>query len=105
MRIVLVVLGALALSGCSVKRELTATGGSRADGTVTLSYEIGDMQKAVLSQERGLATAQARCRAWGYSGAQKFGGESRQCQVPSSYGCIQWLVSVTYQCTGGKVPT
>lgn len=88
------------LIGCSSKKELIATGGSRADGTVTLSYEYGAFEKPQLSMDQGVATATQRCNAWGYPGAEPFGGEQRQCQIASQYGCSRWFVSMTFQCTG-----
>lgn len=100
-----VVVGLLLLvCGCATKKDMVATGGSRADGTVMLSYEIGSMQKAELDPGQGLTTARQRCQAWGYSDAEAFGGETRQCQAPSQYGCLQWLVSVNYQCLGAHKP-
>lgn len=88
--------------GCSrtVQKELIATGGSRADGTVQLSFEHGSLEKPQLDLIQGLATAKQRCAAWGYSDAEQFGGNARQCQVPSQYGCMRWYVTVTYQCLG-----
>jgi hypothetical protein len=93
---------ALALIGCAIKTPvaLVPTGGSRADGTVTLSYEIGSMQKPIVNMEQAAAAAGERCTAWGYHSAQPFGGETRQCQQPSEYGCLRWFVSMTYQCLG-----
>jgi hypothetical protein len=88
--------------GCSTNKELVATGGSRADGTVNLSYELGSLEKPKLNLEKGLATARDRCRAWGYSDAEPFGGETRQCQAPSQYGCVRWLITLTYQCLGDR---
>jgi len=93
---------ALFFAACTVDKQLSATGGSRADGIVELSYEIGDMQSARIDWDRAQADATARCNAWGYQNAEKFGGEKRQCQSPSSYGCMQWFVTVNYQCTNSS---
>ena len=94
----------LVAAGCSTNKTLTPTGGSRLDGTVEMSYEIGSLQKAEINMEQGLTSARERCRAWGYSDAQPFGGERRTCQASNSYGCIQYLVTVTYQCLPGGRP-
>jgi len=91
---------ALALIACAKKVALVPTGGSRADGTVTLSYEIGDMQRAEMDPAQAQAAARERCTAWGYSDAQAFGGQTRQCQMAGQYGCYRWFVSMTYQCLG-----
>jgi hypothetical protein len=98
-KLILCALGALFFASCTVDKQLSATGGSRSDGIVELSYEIGDMQSARIDWNRAQQDATARCAAWGYQNAEKFGGEKRQCQAPSQYGCLQWFVTVNYQCT------
>ncbi len=91
----------LSLSACATPETLQATGGSRADGTVNLSYEYGMFQKPVVDMNLALVTAQARCKAWGYTDAQAFGGQINHCQQFNGYGnCLNMLVTVTYQCTG-----
>lgn len=85
--------------GCTVDKQLSATGGSRSDGIVELSYEIGGFQKAQIDWGRAQTDAVARCQAWGYQNAEKFGGEKRQCQMSSEYGCSQWFVTINYQCS------
>ncbi|MCI9865809.1 hypothetical protein RHIZ_07635 [Rhizobium skierniewicense] len=91
----------LAVVGCvQVNKELVATGGSRADGTVDLSYEQASIETVKLDPAKGLVTARERCVAWGYKDASPFGGESRQCQVSNQYGCAQWLATIRYQCLG-----
>ena len=92
----------LALAACAttVQKDLVATGGSRADGTVELSFEHGQFQKPQLDLQQGLVTAVERCKAWGYKNAEQFGGEARRCQVANNYGCTRWFVTVTYQCLG-----
>lgn len=47
----------LILSGCHVKKQWTATGGSRADGVVRLSYEIGKFEIPQLDENQGLDIA------------------------------------------------
>jgi hypothetical protein len=89
------------LAGCvstPTKKDLVATGGSRADGTVQLSYEMYAYETVETSEAQGLATAKERCAAWGYPNAQPFGGQAKQCQFSNQYGCISWFVTVTYQC-------
>ncbi len=95
----------LALAGCARKKDLIPTGGSRADGTVDLSYELGLYEKPVLDPEKGLIIARQRCAAWGYTGAEAFGGEKRQCQAFYGGDCIRWFVTMTYQCLGANKPT
>lgn len=98
----LAVCSLLAACGPPTTKQLVPTGGSRADGTVDMSYEVGGFENARFDADQARIVAAERCRAWGYTDAGPFGGEKRQCQAPSQYGCLQWFVTVTYQCTGGK---
>lgn len=96
----IVVAAALFMSGCATPVTLTPTGGSRADGTVHLSYEYGVFDKPVVDMEQAQASATRSCSGWGYTGAQPFGGAVQKCQAYNQYGCVRALVTVTYQCTG-----
>jgi hypothetical protein len=91
---------ALGIGGCAITKEWAATGGSRSDGVVKLSYEYGLFQAPQVSAQQGLELAKARCSAWGYSGAEAFGGVTRVCNNRDSTGCNSWLVTAEYQCTG-----
>jgi YecR-like lipoprotein len=93
---------ALLVAGCTVQTAAVPIGGSRADGTVELAYEFGDLQTAEVDWAAAQQQATQRCASWGYTAAEKFGGERRQCSMPSGYGCLRWQVTVPYQCTGGK---
>ena len=89
------------VSGCSTTKDWSATGGSRADGVVRLSYEHGDLEKPVLSEPQAVGLATRRCEAWGYTGAEAFGGTTRQCSQGGGFGgCTVWQVTKEYQCTG-----
>ena len=91
----------MAASGCTVQKELVPTGGSRADGTVTLSYDYGMFEKPQVDMAQGELAAQQRCAAWGYTGAEPFGGSLNRCEAADAYGnCTRTLVTMTYQCTG-----
>lgn len=94
------VIVALTLAACATPEVLQATGGSRADGTVSLSFEYGLFQKPVVDWNQANATAAQRCAAWGYSSADRFGGVINRCEQYNQYGCILTLVTVNYQCTG-----
>ena len=88
-------------SGCAVQKDLVPTGGSRADGTVNLSYEYGMFEHPEVNMAQGESAAQQRCAAWGYTGAEPFGGALTKCEAVNGYGnCVRRLVTVTYQCTG-----
>lgn len=97
---VLIVLSATLLTACAVPKQMTATGGSRSDGTVKLSYEYGKFEVPQVDTSQGVRVAKARCAAWGYSGAEAFGGTTKVCNHPSGSGCERWLVTTEYQCIG-----
>ena len=108
MKILGTFIAALALaitSGCVTTKEWSATGGSRADGVVRLSYEVGAMEQAQLSESQAITMATRRCATWGYTGAEAFGGTTRQCNQPGGFGgCATWLVTKEFQCTGTGAP-
>lgn len=100
MKLKMLALAALvSLSACATVKNWQATGGSRADGTVKLSYEYGMFESPSLTTD-GIAIAIERCRVWGYSGAEPFGGQTQVCNQFSSSGCMSWLVTKEFQCTG-----
>lgn len=88
------------LVGCATPKQWTATGGSRSDGVVKLSYEYGLFQRPEADEQQGLEIAISRCSAWGYTSAQAFGGQTRKCNNISSGNCNSWLVTREYQCMG-----
>ncbi|MCL2029307.1 MAG: YecR-like lipofamily protein [Deltaproteobacteria bacterium] len=97
-------------AGCAMQRkvakEWAATGGSRADATIELSYEYNPASEIpVLDEQQGLDLAIARCRSWGYRSAEPFGGIKRinnlQRYDPIIYGAIySTLVTKQFQCLG-----
>ena len=94
----------LAVAACARNKQLVPTGGSRADGTVTLSYEYGGFEKPQVDMQQGIAAARARCQAWGYQDAEPFGGQTEKCQRMTEYGCVRALVNVNFQCVGANRP-
>jgi hypothetical protein len=93
------------VSACAVQKTMVPTSGSRADGTVEMSYEIGDMQTAKIDMAQAAKDAARRCQAWGYADAEPFGGEKRQCQKSGGLsGCSRTFVSMQYQCIGAGTP-
>src|SRR6185437_824607 len=96
-----VLTAALLVTACATQKVLVPVGGSRADGTVNLSYEYGIFEAPHVDVAQAQATATARCTAWGYTGAEPFGGQMSKCEAFNGYGsCMRYLVTVTYQCTG-----
>jgi hypothetical protein len=99
--IAVLVVVAISLAACATTKEWAATGGSRADGTVKLSYEYGAFETPSASPEQALALAASKCSVWGYSGAEPFGGALSTCTNHNGYGnCVRWLVTAEYQCAG-----
>jgi hypothetical protein len=95
------IVAAMMLTACATQETLVPTGGSRSDGTVQLSYEYGLFQVPHVDMDQATQTAADRCAAWGYSGAQPFGGQINRCEQFNAYGnCIQTLVTMSFQCTG-----
>lgn len=95
------IIAALLSCSCATNKQLIPTGGSKADGTVTLSYEYGLFESPSVDMAQGNEAATQRCAAWGYTGAEAFGGYTTHCQAYNAYGnCLRSLVTVTYQCTG-----
>jgi len=58
-------------------------------------------EKPVIDQQQGTLTATQRCKSWGYTGAEAFGGQTKVWSAYSGGGCATWQVTVEYQCTGG----
>jgi len=95
------VLAALLLQGCAAQKTMVPTGGSKADGTVKLSYEFGMFEQPKVDIAQGTSAALKRCSSWGYTGAEPFGGQTKTCNSYGGGGCNGWLVTVEFQCTGG----
>lgn len=93
------------LAGCATVTNMAATGGSRSDGIVKLSFEVGEFDKIDINQADALRTARQRCAVWGYTDADPFEGVTKQCQGRGLFGgCGQWFVTREYQCTMGGRP-
>jgi len=89
------------LLGCAVQKDWVATGGSRADGTIRLSYEYGFLESPQVSESQAVSLAAQRCAVWGYDGAEAFGGTITNCNQPDGFGgCNRWLVTAEFQCLG-----
>jgi len=90
----------LGISGCATPVDWAATGGSRADGTIKLSYQYIRFQKPVVNSQQGIDLATRKCQAWGYTSAEAFGGATQACNGFDSSGCNSWIVTAEYQCLG-----
>lgn len=99
IKFVAVVIVLTLISGCSVQRHWQATGGSKADGVVRLSYEVPTALKAIVDDQAGLQLAIKRCSSWGFKAAEPFGGETHNCIAPVGLGgCSTHAVTREYQC-------
>ncbi len=95
------------IAGCSTHITPAATGGSRADGIVEMSYQYGAMTVPTVDKAGALANAIKRCQRWGYTGAEPFDAGLSTCIQPGGFGgCNAWRVTTEYQClhnTGAPV--
>lgn len=90
----------LIVAGCATEKIMVPIGGSRADGTVNLAFEYGMFEAPHVDVAAATVTAAQRCKAWGYTSAEPFGGQQNKCELSNQYGCIRTMVTVTFQCTG-----
>jgi hypothetical protein len=93
-------MAAFLTTGCAVQKQLVPTGGSRADGTIKMSYQYGAFEAPTVDYRQAADSARQRCSAWGYSGAEPFGGSTSVCVGSYQGSCNTWQVTVEYQCTG-----
>jgi len=95
----------IALTSCETQKIPEATGGSRADGTIKLSYDVNRFEKPIVQWDTAQQKAEDKCRNWGYQNAEKFGGAETHCVMPNGYGgCETTQVIMSYQCTGSLSP-
>lgn len=96
---IVLIASAILFSGCAVKKVPQPTSGSKADGTVELSYQYGQFEQPQVNWNQAKKKALKRCKAWGYGGVEAFGGVTEECQAFDSYGsCVRQFVTKTYQC-------
>lgn len=100
-RLVMILMIAFLLIGCArmtVYRTPQPTGGSKADGTIRLAYEVATVDEAIVDWEAAGRTALARCRAWGYSAVEPFAGVSTACAEYAGFACTRRIIFKDYQC-------
>ncbi len=91
-------LTAMVLTGCATPKQWEATGGSKTDGVVQVSYELGQFESGQTSATQGLATAEGRCKVWGYKSAEVSGSEKNICRTMGQYNCLQTTITQDYLC-------
>ncbi|MFB9942422.1 YecR family lipoprotein [Gluconobacter oxydans] len=95
----LVYLSPLLLAACVSNITPVATGGSKADGIVNMSYEYGMFAKPKVDLAATQEHATQRCIAWGYHKAEPFDGIENNCLEHNGYGmCTYTRVNIRYQC-------
>ena len=99
------IAGIVVIAGCTTVTHMGASGGSRSDGIVKLSYEYGEFDRIELNKAAALDTARQRCGVWGYTDAVPFESVTKQCQGRGLFGnCGRWFVTQEFQCTMGSRP-
>ena len=99
------ILCVILLAGCATKYITPrATGGSKADATVQISYEADTYLLASpfeFKWEEEQQIAIKRCQAWGYSAATRFDDVQETCSRLGIYShkCVAHRWTVNYQCT------
>ena len=100
MKTLATILLVLTMTGCAVQKNYGASGGSKSDGTVKMSYTYGLFQKVTVDERAALHSATARCAAWGYTRATAFDFIERKCTYFSQDGnCMSWMVTKEFQCS------
>ncbi|HED5889113.1 TPA: hypothetical protein R5S02_004354 [Salmonella enterica] len=104
----LLVLSAFLITSCTVHKDALPIGGSKADGTIRMGYTFGQTYGAFevpkIDPVKTTELAAKKCQTWGYAGAEAFGGEVRNCMIPSFGGCAQTNVYIEFQCINPKEP-
>lgn len=98
LKLIVLTLLITLLAGCATSKTMQATGGSKSDGTVDMSYEFGPFESPQVDMSAAQRSATQRCQAWGYSDAESFGGGLSQCVSPGGSMCNVTRVTQTYQC-------
>jgi hypothetical protein len=100
LRDIITALMLAVMGGCAVTKVPVPMGGSRADGVVQMAYEYGGFERPRVDLASARVSAAQRCAAWGYRDAEPFGGYVSHCEASNEYGCLRYLVTIQYQCTG-----
>ncbi len=99
MKRILLLFIPMVLLSCTVKKRLEIVDGSKADGTLTMAYEIKTHQKAKFLIEEAKAKAMVRCKQWGYTDVDIFDAGIKECIEYRQGRCIKYRVSYKCQCT------
>lgn len=93
------------LAGCAkpVHKDWFAHDGSKADGTVKMALTWNpNIEIPQEEREQAKRVAVEKCKAWGYTDAEEFGGMVSRCTQQRYTGfnvvCDAMLAEITYQC-------
>jgi hypothetical protein len=97
---ILIFASLASLAACAVEKTPVPTGGSKSDGLVELSYQVGALEVPTVNWAAAQKSATKRCNSWGYRQADPFEGVKQQCVSSDIYGgCNMMTVTRVYQCT------
>lgn len=90
-------------AGCAQKvhKDWLPMGGSKSDATVKLGYSYDQLEIPIVNDYQAQNLAAEKCKAWGYDGAEPFGGKMTQMSGFSTRGQYNYNVIYEFQCTGG----
>ncbi len=88
------------VSGCVVTVvNPQATGGSRSDAIIELSFNHRMFENYVIDKDKSHATALRKCKIWGFTDTEPFGGTTTSCaRYNYANNCVEYKVSIPYQC-------
>jgi len=88
------------LVSCKVQVYPSIIDGSKADGTLTISYEVIAYTKPIVHWEEVIQSSRSKCQLWGYKDVEFFGGGTSKCNnIDLNGNCCRWLVTYKCQCT------
>lgn len=98
LKATLATLAALLLTACvTVPKTYEAVDGSKADGKVTLGYQIVGSQIAKVDEQQAYREALRRCQGWGYRNAEGF-AQRKTVVGQDVWGTLTWQVTREFQC-------
>jgi hypothetical protein len=104
-KLLILVMLAVVVTGCSTRKDFYATGGSRADGSIDMAYDFKPFETPVVDYDQAISIANSKCAVWGYERAEPFGGQTQNCQARDGWGnCTAGQMIVKYQCIGNITP-
>lgn len=105
-KLLLLVMLAVVVTGCSSRKDFYATGGSRADGSIDMAYDFKAFETPIVDLKQAESIANNKCAVWGYERAEPFGGKTLNCQARDGFGnCNAGQMIVKYQCIGNITPS